>query len=139
MVSSHVSHPCLGSWFRPSETRYWTETNIANGLNALAICIEVTISQKRHLFIRTVVKLLHYAIDGFFLDFYGLGLQCKRIHGQVERRSYQSLESIIGLVSTLQLLRPKPFLSPLSSLNFCKFPLRPSETIGILLAMVLTY
>lgn len=30
---------------RRAATEYWTETNIANGLNALATCIEVRVVQ----------------------------------------------------------------------------------------------
>lgn len=51
-------------------TEYWTETNIANGLNALATCIEVCDID------RLIAQILTKHVDGVLLRLYDLGVQC---------------------------------------------------------------
>ena len=59
----------LSACARPlsAATQYWTVTNISNGLNALAICIEVTILHLHRI-------LLIPDLDGVFLSAHDMGL-----------------------------------------------------------------
>jgi hypothetical protein len=51
----------------PVATQYWTATNIADGLNALTICIEVKIRDVRF-------HSTHVIVDGDFLRIHDVGL-----------------------------------------------------------------
>ena len=59
----------------PIATPYWTVTNIANGLNALAICIEVTFPKNYN--IPHILKCIQK--DGVLLNIHVLGIHGWRI------------------------------------------------------------
>jgi len=61
-----------------SETSYWTVRNIANGLNSLAICIEVASFTK---FFR-IISNVHFFQDGFLFFAYVVGLPGKRVQAK---------------------------------------------------------
>jgi len=73
-------------------TEFWTATNIADGLNALAVCIEAWIP----LFPGSCSVAYEYA-DDIFLVLHDVGFQLEHLSGETRRAPHKHLATTLGL------------------------------------------
>lgn len=86
-----LSYLCL------PETQYWTETNIANGLSALTICIEVRVSW---LYSSASFHISFDRLsDGLFFSIHVMGVSLLWIQTRARKAGNGHWETTLGFVS----------------------------------------
>ena len=73
-------------------THFWTATNVADGLTALAVCIEVRVP-----FLPGSCILADEHADDLFLDFHDVGFYLEHISGGGRRTPHKHLATTLGL------------------------------------------
>jgi hypothetical protein len=73
-------------------TEFWTATNVADGLNALAVCIEVWFS----FFIGTCFLADEYA-DDLFLALHDVVIHLEHVSSETRRAPHKYLATTLGL------------------------------------------
>ena len=72
--------------------QFWTATNVADGLNALAICIEAWVP-----FFPGSCFLADEYADDLFLVLHDVGFQLEHVPGETRRASHKYLATTLGL------------------------------------------
>jgi hypothetical protein len=72
--------------------QFWTSTNVADGLNALAVCIEVWVP-----FFPCSCFLANKYADDLFLALHDLVFQLERVSGETRRAPHKHLATTLGL------------------------------------------
>jgi hypothetical protein len=73
-------------------THFWTPTNVADGLNALAVCIEVWVP-----FFPGSCFLADEYADDLFLVLHDVGFHLEHISGGIRRAPHKYLATTLGL------------------------------------------
>ena len=108
--SPPMQRTCLT--FLVKATSYWTATNVADGLSALAICIEVKFfSHLSLLLVMILGSQVHICLfgvspytDGLVLDSDVVGIFVQGVSPRRCKARYQYLETALGFVRTRSLI-----------------------------------
>ena len=73
-------------------TEFWSATNIADGLDALAVCIEAWVP-----FFPGSFFLADEYVDDLFLALHDMGFHLERVSGETRRAPYKHLATTLGL------------------------------------------
>ena len=72
-------------------TEFWTATNVADGLNALAVCIEACVP-----FFPSLYFLADEYADDLFLAFHDVVFQLEHVSGETRRAPHKHLATTLG-------------------------------------------
>ena len=73
-------------------TEFWTATNVADGLNALATCIEACVP-----FLPGSCFPADEYVDGLFLVLHDVGFHLEQVSGEARRAPHKHLATTLGL------------------------------------------